>query len=491
MSAYENLLSLSRELTLLRSTASLLGWDQETNLPPKGVAFRAEQLGYLSGRVHEMFTAPHVGDWISHCEDNSSGDAANLREWRWEYDRSTKLPTEFVEEFEKTRAHSMEAWQKARAGSDFGQFQPHLEKIVELSRRKADYIGYETCPYDALIDAWERGMTSARLREIFDALKSEIAEIGPAAWEKSASIPENSLNGDYPVGAQQAFNRKVAEAFGFDFEAGRIDTTTHPFCSGMAPGDTRLTTRYDASDFTSSLYGVMHETGHGLYEQGLPKDVTGAPVTESSSLGIHESQSRLWENHVGRSAAFWEHWYGTAVEHLPSLKNHTVEDVIRAVQRSAKSFIRVEADEVTYDLHVLLRFDLESRLMSGDLEVRDVPGAWNHAFEEMFGLKVENDRDGCLQDIHWSMGTLGYFPTYSLGNLNASHLFHHAKIQKPEIEGELARGEYGTLLAWLREHIHQRGRQELPEALIEAATGEPLNAQYHVNHLRERYASRN
>ena len=274
---------------------------------------------------------------------------------------------------------------------------------------------------------------------------------------------------------------------GFDFEAGRIDTTTHPFCSGLAPGDTRLTTRYDETDFLSSLYGVLHECGHGLYEQGLPKTEDGLPVTDASSLGIHESQSRLWENHVGRSPAFWEHWFPRAAEHFPSLRNLTPTDLAGAGSRSERSFIRVEADEVTYDLHVMLRFDLESRLMAGELEVADVPAAWNAAFEELFGLKVDKDANGCLQDIHWSMGSMGYFPTYSLGNLTAAHLFHHARRLKPEIDGELRAGNYGTLLGWLREKIHLPGRRWMPGELIERATGEVLNPAHHIAHLRERY----
>lgn len=486
--AYTRLLERSRELNLLGGARNLLSWDQETGLPHKGVAFRAEQLAYLGGKMHRLQTDAAVGKWIAECEDAgidaASFEAANVREWRWEYEQATKLPSEFVEEESKATSLAMEAWQAARGKSDFGAFRPHLEKMVDLSRRKADYFGYETCAYDALLNCYERGATSAALVKTFSELREALAEIGPLAWEKSAAIPAGLLKGNYPIAAQQAFNAEVAAAFGFDFEAGRIDTTAHPFCSGIAPGDTRLTTRYDQSDFTSSLYGVLHECGHGLYEQGLPKDDNGAPATESVSLGIHESQSRLWENHVGRAPEFWAFWYHRAVEHFPSIRKHSFEDIARAVLRSERTFIRVEADEVTYDAHIILRFEIERRLISGDLLANDVPEAWNADFEAMFGLKVGKDANGCLQDIHWSMGGIGYFPTYSLGNINAAQLMHAAA---PQVGDGLKTGDYAALLEWLRENIHRHGRHYLPDELMQRATGEAPNAKYHIEHLKKLY----
>jgi carboxypeptidase Taq len=289
------------------------------------------------------------------------------------------------------------------------------------------------------------------------------------------------------MAAQQAFNRKVAEAMGFDFEAGRIDTTTHPFCTGLGPYDCRLTTRYDERNFAQSLYGIMHEAGHGLYDQGLPAEHFGTPRGAFCSLGIHESQSRLWENHVGRSSEFWKHWHPIACEHFPNLRSFSPEQITVAVNRVRPSFIRVEADEVTYDLHIALRFDIELRLIQREIGVADVPGLWNEQFEKSFGLQVDKDANGCLQDIHWSLGSFGYFPTYTLGNLNASQLMQKAATDVPGLEGSLARGEYHPLLDWLREKVHSLGRRLPANQLIEQATGEPTHTSSHLAHLEARF----
>ncbi len=489
--SYDKIVERCREIALYQSTASLLRWDQETFLPRRGQAYRAEQCAFFGGKVHRLFVAEEVGGWIADCEDAGlepgGVEAANLRDWRWSYDRSTKLPAEFVEEAERARALAMPAWAEARAKSEFGLFRPHLEKVVEINRRKAELLGYGEEPYDALLESYERGATTAGVAELFGRLKPQLVEIGQAAARRSEAVPGDLLHGDYPEGAQRAFNREVAEAIGFDFEGGRIDTTAHPFCSGLAPGDTRLTTRYESGDFSSSFYGVLHEAGHGLYEQGLPEEHYGTPAGSSVSLGIHESQSRLWENHVGRQAAFWEHWFPRAAHHFDALRDRSADDLAAAAARSQPSFIRVEADEATYDLHVILRFEIERALIGGELEVADLPAYWNTKFREFFGLEVKRDAEGCLQDIHWSMGALGYFPTYTLGNLGAAQLFATACCERPEIPAELASGQYATLLGWLREKVHRHGSQMLPQDLIEAATGAPLSADAHLEHLRGRY----
>jgi carboxypeptidase Taq len=274
---------------------------------------------------------------------------------------------------------------------------------------------------------------------------------------------------------------------GFDFESGRIDTTTHPFCSGMGPSDCRLTTRYSEEDFTVSLYGIMHEAGHGLYDQGLLKEHYGTPLGSAVSLGIHESQSRLWENHVGRSEAFWRHWHPVACKHFPELSRFTPEQLTAAVNHVQPSFIRVEADQITYDLHIILRFEIELKLIERQLAVADVPAYWNEAFEKSFGLKVDNDAHGCLQDIHWSIGMMGYFPTYSLGNLNAAQLMRRALADAPALDAELARGEYGTLLKWLREKVHRHGMRHHPQDLMRLATGEGTSPAAHLASLRNKY----
>ncbi len=490
---YRKLLKRARQIALLSGASELLTWDTETYMPPSALKFRAEQLAHLGGLTHRLFTAPKVGEWLSQCEQHGypaeSDQAANIREWRRRYDRATKIPAPRVEKFERTRALAREAWKEARQNSDFKHFKPHLQKLVDLNRQRAERWGFVESPYDALLDEYEPGIRTSELKTLFAELRPAIGEILGPALERSAAVPKNLLEGDYPIPAQQALNRKAAEALGFDFKAGRIDTTTHPFCTTLGSNDVRLTTRYDERNFTQSFYGILHETGHGLYEQGLAPDQFGIPTGMAVSLGIHESQSRLWENHVGRHPAFWEHWHPIACEHFPGLRKLTPAQVAAAVNRVTPSFIRVEADQVTYDLHIILRFELEVKLIEGTLPVAEVPAYWNEQFQNMLGLKVEKDADGCLQDIHWSLGGQGYFPTYTLGNLNAAQLMRRAAADHPGLEGELARGQYGTLLGWLRDNIHRQGSRMLPRDLMQKATGEPTRSAYHLEYLRAKFVA--
>lgn len=490
--AYKKLLKRAREISFVGSTTAALSWDLETYMPPKALAFRAEQLAYLGGEAHRKFTAKKVGQLIAECEQHGfapdSDEAGNVREWRRRYDRATKVPARLVEKMERIRAHAREAWKQARAESKFRLFKSHLQKLVDLSRQMADCWGFKESPYDALVEGYETGVKAGELRALFSTLRPAIVSVLGPAREKSAAIAADFLHGNYPVAAQQAFNRQVAEAIGFDFAAGRVDTTTHPFCETLGPGDCRLTTRYDEKNFAQSLYGVMHEAGHGLYEQGLLEEHYGTPLGSAASLGIHESQSRLWENHVGRSPAFWEHWHPVACEHFPDLKKFSPAQISAAVNRVSPSFIRVEADQVTYDLHIILRFEIEVKLIEGALNVADVPACWNEEFEKMFGLKVTKDSDGCLQDIHWSIGALGYFPTYTLGNLNAAQLMRRATSELPSLESELARGDYAGLLKWLREKVHRHGSRHTPSELMKLATGEPTQSTHHLEYLRKKFA---
>jgi len=491
--AYRKLLKRAREIALLRSACDALSWDEETYLPSKALAHRAEQMAYLSGRAHRLFTAKQLGDWISACEQHGfapeSGEAVNVREWRRSYDRKTKIPARLVEKFQRIRSHARDAWSAARQQSEFKLFKPHFQKLLELHLQFADLWGYTGSPYNAHLDEFEPGARAEDLRDLFARLRPEIVSILGPAVERTKPTPRSMLNGHYPVPAQQAFNREVAAAMGFDFEAGRIDTTTHPFCTGLGPNDCRLTTRYSEQDFTQSLYGIMHEAGHGLYEQGLAKEHFGTPLGSAASLGIHESQSRLWENHVGRRPEFWQHWHSRACEHFPDLRRFAPEQITAAVNHVAPSFIRVEADQVTYDLHIILRFEVEMKLIERELNVADVPAYWNEQFKKMFGLMVTRDADGCLQDIHWSIGTMGYFPTYTLGNLNAAQLMNQAAAEHSSLKADLSRGEYGSLLTWLREKVHRHGMRHHTQELMRQATGQPTDAAAHLANLREKFVA--
>ncbi len=481
---------MAREHAVISSAKAVVGWDQETYLPAAAAKHRAAQLAWLSARAHDLATSEAWRGALETAEAADSGSdpihRANLRELRRAFDRATKLPTALVARSAEASSLAKHAWAAARKSSDFAAFAPHLQTLLDIAREKADRWGYANEPYDALLEGYERNTSTAAVAALFDSLRPELREIARQAVARSASHAPQLPPGPYPIAAQQELNAQVAAAIGFEFQAGRIDTTTHPFCTTLGPRDVRLTTRYDETDFTSSLFGVLHETGHGLYEQGLPAADFGLPSGSSVSLGIHESQSRLWENHIGRSRAFWNHWYPTARRIFPQLAGFPQDNFLRYLWRAAFSQIRVEADEATYDLHIILRFGIERQMVAGTLAVADVPAAWNAAFADLFGFSPEDDRHGCLQDIHWSMGGLGYFATYSLGNLNAAQL-HAAARQDASLAAASDQGDYAPLLAWLRTAIHAHGATLDPADLITQATGSPPAPTAYLTHLRSRY----
>ncbi|NIP94074.1 MAG: carboxypeptidase M32, partial [Akkermansiaceae bacterium] len=457
---------------------------------PAAVPYRARQLAYLSKKAHQLATSDRWRAALEAAETEPITEPtqpANLREFRHQFDRATRIPDDLVERETEISSKGKAAWIEARRDSDFATFAPFLTQLLEIAREKADLWGYRDEPYDALLEEFERGASTTEVAELFDRFRGPVAELAREAVENSKSTPADLLDADYPIEDQKTLNREIAESIGFDFQAGRIDTVTHPFCTGLGPNDTRLTTRYEERDFLSSLFGVMHEAGHGLYDQGLPEPEHGLPSGDAISLGIHESQSRLWENHIGRARAFWERWLPRAADLFPNLRGISLDDFLCAVNRAEYSCIRVEADEATYDLHILLRFSLERRLLNRDLEVAEVPEAWNDEFESLFGFRPPDDARGCLQDIHWSMGGFGYFSTYSIGNLNAAQL--HAKaLENGEIAAAATRADYAPLLTWMQEHIHARGSTLLPQDLMESATGERTNPEHYLGHLRRRFA---
>ena len=491
--AYDELRRDLREAAVLASAGALLSWDQETLLPPRGFQLRAEQLAALSGIVHERRTRPQVGEWLDAAEADAElgadpDAAANLREIRREYDRAVKLPGSLVREIAQTGALAQHAWRDAREGNDFASFAPWLRKTYDLARARAECYrpgASAAAGYEALLDEFEPGATVEPLARVFaelrDRLTPLIAEIAASGVSLSGPLDGLAIEPSH----QMELNRRVAARIGFDFDAGRLDTSTHPFCEGIGPGDTRLTTRFQEDRFLDSLSSTLHEAGHGLYEQGLPKEEhLGEPLGESASLGIHESQSRLWENMVGRSRPFWEWALPEARAALGSdLGGATVEDLYRAANRVRPGLIRVDSDEATYNLHILLRFDLERALFAGDLAVDDLPGEWNERMRRDLGVAVPDDRRGCLQDIHWSMGAVGYFPTYTLGNLYGAQLWEAARRDLAGLDEAIARGEFGGLLGWLREHIHRHGRRYSAMELCERATGAPLSAEPFFRYL--------
>lgn len=471
---------LLREISLLSATAATLDWDQETYAPAGTVEFRSKQLSYLQGRIHELRTSGRFREGLETL------DGANRRELTHQFERATKLPKELVERDSETSSLGKAAWSEARKKDDFETFAPHLEKLIAIAREKADHLGYEDEPYDALLSEYERGARTSEVATLFDSINDELAEIAASAVEASKETAADIFHGPAPIADQQTLNREVAESLGFDFGQGRIDTTEHPFCTTLGPADVRLTTRYDENDFASSLLGVMHEAGHGLYEQGLPSSDFHLPSGHAISLGIHESQSRLWENHVGRSRPFWEKWLPRAQELFPHLRKFDLEQFLVGINRAAYTTIRVEADEATYDLHILLRFAIERALLAGEVKVTDVPALWNETFEKLFGFRPKNNSEGCLQDIHWAMGGLGYFPTYSLGNINSAQLFEAAK-NDPKVASSFEKGDFLPLLGWMQKEIHQYGSTLFPQDLMKKATGSQTDPASYLAHLRERF----
>ncbi len=486
--AYLELVTLNKEISLLSSAASSLSWDQETYLPKNSINHRANQLSYLSGKIHAMSTDKDFQAKLQAAEQAGTSnltEAANLREWRHQFDQSNKLPQELVERASQAASLGQAAWSSAREKNEFNIFAPHLKTLIDIDKEKAELWGYVDEPYDALLGCYERGTKTSDIAKIFDSYRPQIKETARLAVEKSNSFPPRKLKGNFPIEAQKILNQEVAEYLGFDFDSGRIDTTTHPFCTTLGPQDIRLTTRYDEQDFTSSLFGVMHETGHGLYEQGIPADDFGIPSGNAISLGIHESQSLLWEAHVGRSRSFWNKWLPRTQELFPQMQDWSLEEFLHTINQAKYSLIRVDADEATYDLHILLRFTLERQIINGEINIADIPSAWNEKSQELFSITPPSDTLGCLQDIHWSMGGFGYFATYTLGNLNASQLFHSATKEKT-IREAFDRADYLPLLGWMRENIHQHGSTYLPQDLMEKATGEKTNPEYHLAHLKRR-----
>lgn len=486
--AYAELLRRYAEVRDLSSAAALLSWDQETMLPRKGAAARGQQLATLAGVRHERFTDPRVGELLADCRaDFGSFDElqkAQLRELTTDFDRATKLPKELVEQFAAAESAALEAWRDARAKSDWPAFAPHLSRLLELLRRKCEVLGFGARRYDGLLDDYEKGATEASLVTLFADLRSRLAPLVGQVLERADRADASCVKGTFEIAKQEQLADVVVRAMGFDLDAGRIDRSSHPFCSGIAEGDTRLTRRFVEDDLRPALYGVIHEAGHGLYEQGIGVELARTPLGEACSLGIHESQSRLWENIVGRSLPFWRAFAPTAARLFPSLRGVSPEQLWRAANRVERSLIRVEADELTYNLHVAVRFEIERALVRGDLAVADVPAAWNGQMKELLGMVPGNDAEGCLQDIHWSMGALGYFPTYTLGNLYSAQLWEAAQRELPGLDASIERGELLPLREWLRTKVHAEGRRYPAAELIERATGAPPSAEPFLRYLR-------
>src|SRR5688572_5481945 len=490
--AYEELVRLSRAETLLASCSDVLEWDQEVSMPRKGVKHRADQLVLLAGLSHDRATDPRYDELLSVLEQSSlvadpdGAEAVNVRELRRGYDRERRIPRRLVEEMARVTALASTVWADAKKKNDFKSFAPWLDRIFVLAREEADAAGHNGTRYDALLEDYEPGMTTEHLSQLLERLGKDLVPMIDAFRDR----PGRKLTGKFPVDLQRGFAEHVAAAVGFDLKGARLDIGHHPFCTVIGPGDVRIALRFSAGNVASGILTLLHEVGHGLYDQGLDPKHFGMPMGEAASLGLHESQSRLWENFVGRSEGFWRFFYPGLTRTFPDeLRDTSLEAFREVINRVEPGFIRAEADELTYNIHIVIRFELERSLLSGDLVAADLPGAWAELYQRYLGVTPKDDRTGCLQDSHWAEGLIGYFPTYSLGNMYAAQLFAAAERDVGPLEDAFARGDFSGLCRWLRENIHRHGMRYRAAAIVERATGRPPDPSALIDSLSSRYRS--
>lgn len=474
----------------LHAASALMDWDQQCLMPSGGAEARGEHAGLLSQMAHELFVADETRRALELAEGEVSGgdddDSATVRVVRRNMDIKTKLPGELVAEQAKLAAVGHEVWVKARRNNDFKSFQPILEQTVDISQRIADCLGYEDHPYDAVTDQFEQGATRKFWDGMFDSIRQPLTDF-VSEIQSSPNQPDDSfLYGEWDEASQRAFSLKLIEGIGFRMDRGRLDTAPHPFCTNFAVGDVRLTTRF-LDYLPSAVFGSLHEAGHGLYEQGSPDEWDRTPLAGGVSLGWHESQSRTWENIVGRSLPFWRHYYGELQSAFPKLGSVNLDTFYRAVNRSKPTLIRVEADEVTYNLHIMVRYELEKGMLDGSIKVSDIPAEWNDRYKTYLGITPDSDANGCLQDVHWSGGMLGYFPTYSMGNILSYQLWELLERDLGDTEAMMETGDFAPILKWLQEKVYRMGSKYPPQELLSRVTGGGLNAEPYLRRIRAKY----
>ncbi len=490
---YEQYTKELRQIADYNAAVALLHWDSEVNAPSKGAQFRSQQIATIAAATHDLSTSDQLGQLLEDLyavrTQLSEQEARNVSISLDDYHKATKLPTEFVRQFAKARADAYQAWVKARQANDFQLFAPALAALVELQRQKTKLVGFKDHPYNALLDEYEQSATVAQLDPLFVQVRSELSQFARKLREEGKATDDAFLKQNFPKQAQWDFGVQLLKNMGYDFEAGRQDVSVHPFTVTFSPLDVRVTTRIDENNPLSMIGTCIHEGGHALYEQGLPDEQYGLPLGAAVSLGIHESQSRVWENNVGLSRAYWQYHYPAFQNAFPSqFDGCDVETFYRAINQVAPNFIRVEADELHYHLHILVRYELEKALIEGSLEVADLEKEWNAKYKELLGVEVPDALRGVLQDVHWCEGLMGYFPTYSLGSFYAAQFFRKACEEHPTLEQEIAAGDSSKFLDWTRKNLHQYGRAYSPQELCQRATGEPLNVQYFLDYIRAKYS---
>ncbi|MFB6123600.1 MAG: carboxypeptidase M32 [Haloferacaceae archaeon] len=487
--AYADLLDRVERIANVGNAAGLLSWDQQVMMPEGGTPARSRQLSALSAVEHDLLTDDALGELLADLEgaDLTPERAAAVREVRREHERAVRVPTDLVERISSAASETLPVWREARRDDDFDAFAPRLETLVELKREYAEYVDPSRDPYEVLFEEYEPCLPLHHAEEILTQLKETISPMVDEIRASDADLTTDAFAGTYDVDRQEDLVREALTSLGYPWEHGRLDVSDHPFSMGTT-FDARVTTRFDEANPVDALLSTVHEFGHATYTLGLPEDAYGTPLGEARDLSVHESQSRLWENHVGRSAAFWEQFLPTFVDHFPQAEGVSVRDAYETVNQVYEdNLVRVEADELTYHLHIVLRFEIERDLVRGDLDVAEVPAVWNDKMEEYLGIRPETDSEGCLQDIHWSHGNFGYFPTYSLGSAMAAQLYAAAESEIDELGARIRDGEFDPLHDWLTENVHRHGKRYETNELVRQATGEALTADYFVDYATEKY----
>lgn len=483
-----------KKIAAYNEALGLIYWDLRTGAPKKGVEQRSEVIGVLSSEVFRMSTSPEMERYIEELStEHAQGILSDItktmvEECKKELERNKKIPAKEYKEFVILQSRSESAWEEAREKADFSLFQPYLEQIVDYTRKFIEYWGYEGEKYNTLLDMYEPGMTVDVLDRVFGELRESIVPLVKEIAANGDKPNTDFLYKKFPKEQQQQFNLEVLEKIGYDFKAGRLDETVHPFATGINRGDVRVTTRYDEYDFRGAIFGTIHECGHAIYEQNIDPALTGTLLDSGTSMGIHESQSLFFENFIGRSRSFWENQYMLLKEFAPEqFSGISLDDFYRGINESKPSFIRIEADELTYPLHIMVRYELEKALFNGDLEVRDLPEMWNKKYEEYLGIVPGNDAEGVLQDVHWSDGSFGYFPSYALGYMYAAQFKHAMLGDLPNFDKLLEAGNIEPIRTWLNEKIHRYGKSKKPLEILKQTTGEGLNVQYLIKYLEDKY----
>jgi carboxypeptidase Taq len=480
-----------KKITAYNEALALIYWDLRTGAPKQGVDQRSQVIGMLSTEVFKMSTSEEMAAYIANLSGKELSEISRktLEECRKAYDRNKKVPAEEYKEYVILQSKAESVWEEARANSDFELFLPYLEKLVDMTKRIVNYWGYQGNKYNALLALYEPGMTVEILDKVFEELREKIVPLVKQIAESPNKPQTGFLYNHFPKESQRKFGLDILAQMGFDFDAGRLDVTVHPFATGLNPGDVRVTTRYDEHDFRTSLFGTIHEGGHALYEQNLSKELIGTTLCEGTSMGIHESQSLFFENIVGRNFSFWKHNYEQLKAYSRNqFENVSLEDFYRAINESKPSLIRIEADELTYPLHVIIRYEIEKGLFNDEIDVKDLPEIWNDMYEKILGIRPENDAKGVLQDVHWSGGSFGYFPSYALGYMYAAQFKNKMMEDLPNFNQLLEQGNLLPIKEWLTENIHQYGKLKKPLEILLDTTGEGLNAQYLIDYLYEKYS---